>query len=78
MNEVPKMGKCPVAHGATNMSMRQNRDWWPNQLNVSMLHRNSAAASPMDADFNYIEEFKKLDLAAVKQDLHALMTDSKE
>ena len=78
MNEVPKMGKCPVAHGATNMSMRQNRDWWPNQLNVSMLHQNSAAASPMDADFNYIEEFKKLDLAAVKQDLHALMTDSKE
>jgi len=78
MNEMPKMGKCPVAHGATNMSMRQNRDWWPNQLNVSMLHQNSAAASPMDADFNYIEEFKKLDLAAIKQDLHALMTDSKE
>jgi catalase-peroxidase len=78
MNEMPKMGKCPIAHGATNMSMRQNRDWWPNQLNVSMLHQNSAAASPMDADFNYIEEFKKLDLAAIKQDLHALMTDSKE
>jgi len=78
MNEVPKMGKCPIAHGATNMSMRQNRDWWPNQLNVSMLHQNSAAASPMDADFNYIEEFKKLDLAALKQDLHALMTDSKD
>lgn len=78
MNEVPKMGKCPIAHGATNMSMRQNRDWWPNQLNVSMLHQNSAAASPMDADFNYIEEFKKLDLAAIKQDLRALMTDSKE
>lgn len=78
MNEMPKVGKCPVAHGATNMSMRQNRDWWPNQLNVSMLHQNSPAASPMDADFNYVEEFKKLDLAAVKQDLHALMTDSKE
>ncbi|MEM5470247.1 catalase/peroxidase HPI [Hoeflea sp. AS60] len=78
MNVVPKVGKCPVAHGATNMSIRQNRDWWPNQLNVSMLHQNSPAASPMDADFNYIEEFKKLDLAAVKQDLHALMTDSKE
>ena len=78
MNEMPKVGKCPVAHGATNMSMRQNRDWWPNQLNVSMLHQNSPAASPMDEDFNYIEEFKKLDLAAVKQDLHALMTDSKD
>jgi len=78
MNVAAKVGKCPVAHGATNMSMRQNRDWWPNQLNVSMLHQNSPAASPMDKDFNYIEEFKKLDLAAVKQDLHALMTDSKE
>lgn len=78
MNEMPKVGKCPVAHGATNMSMRQNRDWWPNQLNVSMLHQNSPAASPMDKDFNYIEEFKTLDLAAVKQDLHALMTDSKD
>jgi len=78
MNEMPKVGKCPVAHGATNMSMRQNRDWWPNQLNVSMLHQNLPAASPMDEDFNYIEEFKKLDLAAVKQDLHALMTDSKD
>ncbi|MBU4528098.1 MAG: catalase/peroxidase HPI [Hoeflea sp.] len=78
MNVVAKVGKCPVAHGATNMSMRQNRDWWPNQLNVSMLHQNSPSANPMDKDFNYIEEFKKLDLAAVKQDLHALMTDSKE
>ena len=78
MNVVTKVGKCPVIHGATNHSIRQNRDWWPNQLNVSMLHQNSPAASPMDKDFNYIEEFKKLDLAAVKQDLHALMTDSKE
>ncbi|KJS09182.1 MAG: hydroperoxidase [Hoeflea sp. BRH_c9] len=78
MNVVAKVGKCPVAHGATNNSIRSNRDWWPNQLNVKMLHQNAAAASPMDADFNYIEEFKKLDLAAVKQDLHALMTDSKE
>ena len=59
MNVAAKVGKCPVAHGATNMSMRQNRDWWPNQLNVSMLHQNSPAASPMDKDFNYIEEFKK-------------------
>jgi len=78
MNVVAKVGKCPVVHGATNNSIRSNRDWWPNQLNVKMLHQNAAAASPMDADFNYIEEFKKLDLAAVKQDLHALMTDSKE
>ena len=78
MNVVAKVGKCPVVHGATNHSIRQNRDWWPNQLNVSMLHQNSPSASPMDKDFNYIEEFKKLDLAAVKQDLHALMTDSKE
>ncbi|MCY0096725.1 catalase/peroxidase HPI [Hoeflea ulvae] len=78
MNIDAKAGKCPVVHGATNNSIRSNRDWWPNQLNVAMLHQNSPAASPMDADFNYIEEFKKLDLEAVKQDLRALMTDSKD
>ena len=78
MNVVPKVGKCPVVHGATNNSIRSIREWWPNQLNIKILHQNAAPASPMDEDFNYIEAFKKLDLAAVKQDLHALMTDSKE
>ena len=71
-------GKCPVAHGTTSMSMRTNRDWWPNQLNVRMLHQNSALSDPMGKGFNYAEAFKKLDLAALKQDLTALMTDSQE
>ncbi|HII98652.1 MAG TPA: catalase/peroxidase HPI [Methanoregula sp.] len=55
-----------------------NRDWWPNQLNLKVLHQNSSLASPMGKDFNYAEEFNSLDFAAVKADLRALMTDSKE
>ncbi len=71
-------GKCPVAHGATSMNMRSNRDWWPNQLNLKILHQNTALSSPMDPAFNYAEAFKSLDLKAVKQDLFALMTDSQD
>ncbi|QKZ12830.1 catalase/peroxidase HPI [Spirosoma sp. KUDC1026] len=56
----------------------QNRDWWPNQLKVNLLRQNSPASNPMGESFNYAEEFKSLDLDAVKQDLHALMTDSQE
>jgi len=74
-------GKCPV----TGMSRMQepgkgtsNRYWWPNQLNLDILHQQSAKSNPMDADFNYAEEFNKLDLAAVKKDLYALMTDSQD
>ncbi|BBA70602.1 catalase/peroxidase HPI [Geobacter sulfurreducens] len=55
-----------------------NRQWWPNQLNLHILHQHSALSNPMGGDFNYAEEFNKLDLAAVKKDLHALMTDSQE
>jgi len=55
-----------------------NRDWWPNQLNLRMLHQHSSKSNPMEEDFNYAEEFKKLDLAAVKKDLYALMTDSQD
>jgi catalase-peroxidase len=66
-------------HGlnATGAS-RSNRDWWPNQLNLKILHQDSAASNPLGADFNYAEEFKKLDLAALKKDLYALMTDSQD
>jgi catalase-peroxidase len=71
-------GKCPVAHGATSQSMRSNRDWWPNQLNLKMLHQNTALSNPMDPTFNYADKFKALDLAALKQDLYALMTDSQD
>ncbi|KEA62888.1 Catalase [Marinobacterium lacunae] len=72
-------GKCPFMHGArTTMggSATSNQDWWPNQLNLKILHQNSSLSDPMDKDFNYAEAFKSLDLAAVKQDLYALMNDS--
>ncbi|AVO39047.1 catalase/peroxidase HPI [Pukyongiella litopenaei] len=71
-------GKCPVAHGATNVGMRSNEDWWPNQLNLRILHQNSAKSDPMGADFDYAEAFGKLDLDAIKSDLTALMTDSQD
>ncbi|WP_159587834.1 catalase/peroxidase HPI [Chelativorans xinjiangense] len=76
--KVEKKGMCPVAHGATNVGMRSNRDWWPNQLNLKILHQNSSLSDPMGEAFNYTEEFKKLDLEALKTDIHALMTDSQE
>jgi catalase-peroxidase len=73
--------KCPVT-GATKKSIAgggtSNRDWWPNQLNLKILHQNSHMSNPMGEAFNYAEEFKKLDLAALKKDLYALMTDSQD
>ncbi|WP_105429657.1 MULTISPECIES: catalase/peroxidase HPI [Neorhizobium] len=68
-------GKCPVAHTPRG---RSNRDWWPNQLNVQVLHGHSVRSDPMGEAFNYAEEFKTLDLEGLKKDLHALMTDSQE
>ncbi len=68
-------GKCPVVH---KPATRANRDWWPNQLNVQVLHQHSTLSNPMGDAFNYAEEFKKLDIEALKKDLHALMTDSQE
>ncbi|GES49461.1 catalase-peroxidase [Rhizobium sp. NBRC 114257] len=76
--KVETAGKCPFPHGNTSVSARSNRDWWPNQLNLRILHQNSALSSPMGKAFNYAEEFKKLDLDALKKDLTALMTDSQE
>ena len=72
--------KCPVtgAAGKPSTSGRSNREWWPNRLNLDILRQHSSKADPMNEDFNYAEEFKTLDLKAVKKDLHALMTDSKE
>ncbi|MEX2642131.1 MAG: catalase/peroxidase HPI, partial [Acetobacterales bacterium] len=78
-NDAPKTGKCPVVHGISTQGMgrgRSNRDWWPNQLNVKVLHQNPPQANPLGRDFDYATEFRKLDLAEVKKDLHALMTDS--
>ncbi len=68
--------KCPVAHGAHRP--QTNTEWWPNQLNVNILHQHSPKSDPMGKEFNYAEEFKTLDLNAVIKDLHALMTDSQE
>jgi len=69
-------GRCPVTGGSSRGTT--NRDWWPNQLNLKILHQHSNKSNPMDEDFNYAEEFKKLDLAALKEDLYALMTDSQD
>ena len=75
------ISKCPVMHGSTTMNKgasTTNRDWWPNQLNINILHQNDKRSNPMDLDFNYREEFKKLDYFALKKDLNDLMTDSKD
>ncbi|MFT3972428.1 MAG: catalase/peroxidase HPI [Amaricoccus sp.] len=73
-------GKCPVTHAtlASSTAMRGNRDWWPNQLNLGILHQYSDLSNPMGRDFDYAAEFAKLDLEAVKADLKALMTDSQD
>jgi catalase-peroxidase len=67
---------CPVAHGNGRPKPQTNASWWPNQLNVNILHQHSPKSDPMGAEFNYAEEFQNLDLNAVVKDLHALMTDS--
>lgn len=72
------VGKCPIAHGATNVSMRSSKDWWPNQLNLRILHQNTAKSDPMGEDFDYAEAFKSLDYDALKADLTTLMTDSQD
>ena len=72
-------GKCPIVHGTrpnATSAGRSNRDWWPNQLNLKILHQNSSLSDPMDKNFDYAAEFGKLDLEALKKDLRALMTDS--
>ena len=68
--------KCPFKHQAGGGT--SNRDWWPNQLQLDTLHQRSSLSNPMGGDFNYAEEFKTLDYAALKKDLLAVMTDSKD
>ena len=78
------ISKCPVmgapAHTSrhTAAGAKSNRDWWPNQLNLSILHQNSTKSNPLAEDFSYVEEFKKLDLEAIQKDLTDLMTDSQD
>lgn len=71
-------GKCPVMHGSVTKAGESNTDWWPNALNLDILHQHDTKTNPLGEEFNYAEEFKKLDLEAVKNDLKALMTDSQE
>ena len=80
-NDNAGAAKCPVMHGAgsqTSSAVRSNRQWWPNQLNLKILHQHGISSNPMGAAFSYARAFEKLDLAAVKTDLTALMTDSQD
>jgi catalase-peroxidase len=82
-SESNDISKCPVDHGGSKKHNvggggTRNRDWWPNQLKLSILRQHSPLSNPMGEDFNYAEAFKSLDLEAVKTDLHALMTDSQD
>src|ERR1700688_1708472 len=73
--------KCPVSSGPRRHTVAgapTNAGWWPDQLNLKILHQHSALSDPMDKDFNYAEEFKSLDLDAVIKDLHVLMTASQD
>src|SRR6201985_2951530 len=76
-SDLANAGKCPVMHGA-RPGAKSNGDWWRNQLSLKILQQNSPLSNPMDKDFNYAEEFKKLDIEALRKDLTALMTDSQE
>ncbi|HEY9259208.1 catalase/peroxidase HPI, partial [Chitinophaga sp.] len=80
--ELNDISKCPFHNGAMKHNVAgggtRNRDWWPNQLKLSILRQHSSLSDPMGEDFNYAEAFKSLDLEAVKKDLHALMTDSQD
>ena len=78
LSKCPVMGQLAGAGRHTIASAQSNRDWWPNQLNLSILHQNSPRGNPMGAGFSYADAFRSLDLAAVKQDLAALMTDSQD
>jgi len=75
-------GKCPVMHGAVATNSSENstsvRDWWPNNLNLNILHQHDSKSNPMEDGFDYKEEFSKLDYDALKKDLNDLMTDSQD
>ncbi|SDB71907.1 catalase/peroxidase HPI [Belnapia rosea] len=81
-NQSPEAGKCPVMHGAaprhTSFGGRSNRDWWPNALNLRILHQHSNLANPLGEAFDYAKEFETLDLEALKRDLFALMRTSQD
>src|SRR5690349_6933683 len=76
MSSNASTAKCPFSHATAGA--RSNAHWWPNQLNLKVLHQHSSLSDPMGRAFDYAKEFKSLDLAALKQDLNALMTDSQD
>src|SRR6201995_1636250 len=81
INSPSEAAKCPFLNGSLKQSAgggTRNRDWWPNQLKLNILRQNSSLSNPMGDDFNYAEEFKSLDLDAVKKDIFDLMTNSQE
>ncbi|WP_172293305.1 catalase/peroxidase HPI [Pseudoruegeria sp. HB172150] len=77
-NDLPETAKCPVMHGGVTATGTSVMDWWPNALNLDILHQHDTKPNPMGKDFNYREELEKLDVDALKADLYALMTDSQE
>ncbi|EJK2993285.1 catalase/peroxidase HPI [Vibrio cholerae] len=77
-NKAGSSGQCPVMHGGLTSASMSNMDWWPKALNLDILHQHDSKTNPLGADFNYREELKKLDVAALKRDLKALMTNSQE
>ncbi len=77
-NQKSSSGKCPVMHGGNTTSGQSTMNWWPKALNLDILHQHDSKTNPLGENFNYAEEFKKLDLNAVKKDLHALMTNSQD
>jgi catalase-peroxidase len=77
-NDFPKSGQCPVMHGANSTTTKDVMDWWPNALNLDILHQHDRKTNPMGEKFEYREELKKLDVDALKADLTALMTDSQD
>ena len=77
-NTATSTGKCPVVHGGATSASQTNANWWPNALNLDILHQHDSKTNPLGAGFNYREELKKLDVQALKNDLKALMTESQE
>ncbi|GKV93143.1 catalase/peroxidase HPI [Pectobacterium aroidearum] len=77
-NKTKPAGKCPVMHGGNTATSSSNTDWWPNALNLDILHQHDTKTNPLGSDFSYRDALKTLDVDALKKDLHALMTDSQE
>ena len=78
MNDQPNTGKCPVMHGGKTATGQSNMDWWPESLDLDILHQHDRKTNPMGEDFDYREEVKKLDFDALKKDMHAFMKESQE